>query len=203
MSGVCDIIIPTCRPREDVALQAAEIEVTAGLPCRVIATCQQASASVNRNYGLDQSESDPLIMVDDDMERFPQGWAVRLLQVLRDNPKCVMVSPRLARPDGSPGIMMGNADALTDGVTVCGERKLCTACIAIRRNALRFDEEFIGSGWEDADYCCQLVLAFPDAEFCVCHGLWIVHLNQMKNQGGTYWDYNKALYHRKWEHQGI
>lgn len=195
---ITDIIIPTCKPPEAVAALVAEIEATAGLPCRVTATCRDASAAANRNYGLDNSASDPLIMVDDDMERFPQDWAVKLIEVLADRPNCVMVSPQLAKPDGSPGIMMGNMDHRRSGVTVCGERKLATACIAIRRNSLRFDESYIGSGFEDNDYCFQLRAAFPDAEFCVRHDLWIVHRNEQKNQGGAFWEHNRAICHGKW-----
>ncbi len=193
-----DIIIPTYRPRGEVEPLVSEIIRTAGCHVNVIATCQQISAAANRNLGLDQSTSDPLLMVDDDMEQFPQGWVVRLVAVLEQYPKCVMVSPRLATPNGEPGIMMGCGEVQRDGITECGERKLLTACIAIRRNTLRFDENFIGSGWEDSDYSKQLCAAFPDATFLVCHDLWAVHRNEMKNQSGPYWDHNKSYFERKW-----
>ena len=194
-----DIIIPTLKSREDVAAQVAEITETAGCPVNVIATCQHVSAAANRNIGLDQSTSDPLIMLDDDMEQFPLGWAVRLADVLLQTPHAVMASPQLAKPDGTPGPMMGGVQIRQGGVTRAAQRKLPTACIAIRRNSLRFDESFLGSGFEDDDYCAQLRAAHPNAEFLVCHDVWIVHRNEMKNQHGPNWERNKRYFERKWD----
>lgn len=193
-----DIIIPTLKSREDVAPLVAEIERTAGCDVNVIATCRHVSAAANRNLGLEASSSDPLIMLDDDMEQFPGGWAVHLVQVLEKHPRCVMVSPQLANPNGGPGPMMGGCHVHHEGTSAARLRKLPTACIAIRRNALRFDEAFVGSGFEDDDYCAQLRQAYPDAEFLVCHDVWIVHRNEQKNQRGPHWERNKRYFERKW-----
>ncbi len=181
-----------------------EIERTAGVPVNVIVTNATGSAAVNRNIGLERCATtigDSMIMVDDDMERFPMGWARRLLEVLNNHPKCVMVSPQLARPNGKPGLMIGGVHIQREGVTAARERRLPTACVAIRRNNLRFDENYMGSGFEDDDYCAQLRMCCPNAQFLVCHDLWIVHRNEMKNQDypdGPNWEHNKALYKRKW-----
>jgi len=193
-----DIIIPTIRTREEIAPLVAEIERTAGCDVRVIATCQQVSAAKNRNIGLDLSTSDPVIMVDDDMEQFPQGWAVRLCEVLAERPNCVMASPQLASPKGGAGCMMGGHAIRRDGITSAQQRKLPTACVAIRRNPIRFDEAYIACGWEDDDYCAQLRLANPDAEFLVRHDLWIVHRNEAKGQFGENWKINEAYFMNKW-----
>lgn len=193
-----DIIIPTIRTQVEIAPLVAEIEQTAGCPVRAYATCQQIAAAHNRNIGLDWARSDVRIMVDDDVEQFPQGWAVKLVDVMASNPECVMVSPQLAKPDGSPGFMMGGCNIGRSGVSEARERKLPTACVAVRKNALRFNPTFKGSGFEDDDYCAQLRMAFPSAKFLVCHDVWVVHRNETKNQHGPFWAHNKALYERLW-----
>ena len=193
-----DIIIPTMKSASELASMVEEIQITAGLPVQVIVTDQQASASVNRNYGLDHTTSDPVLMVDDDCEKFPQGWAAKLIAVLEEHPKCVMVSPQLAAPNGQPGCMMGGCQIRRDGVTEARERKLPTACVAVRRNALRFDIDLIGSGFDDDCYCASLRMMLPDALFLVCHDVWIVHRNETKNQHGHFWEHNRAVYEKKW-----
>jgi len=193
-----DIVIPTLRTRAEISPMIEEIERTAGCPVRVIATCQQVCAAKNRNIGLNQCTSECVVMVDDDMERFPDGWAVKIVEVLQKHPECVMVSPQLAKPDGSPGCMMGGCHVQREGITAAKERKLPTACVAIRNNSLRFDEGFVGSGWEDDDYAAQLRAAFPNARFLVRHDVWIVHRNEAKNQNGPHWERNKARFESKW-----
>ena len=195
---IVDVVIPTLKPIQTQAATIAAIEATAGIPVRVYATCQPVSASKNRNLGLDQATGSYIVMLDDDIEQFPQGWVKKLVDVLQNHPNCAMVSPQLARPDGSPGFMMGGVTPQRSGLTAATERKLPTACVAIRRNGLRFDERFIGSGWEDDDYCAQLRAANPSAEFFVCHDVWVVHRNEMKNQRGPHWQHNKNLFQSKW-----
>ena len=70
-----DIIIPTCKSYHEVAEQVREMIVTSGVVFRIAPTCRDASSAFNRNVGLEGAESDIVIMVDDDIECFPQGWA--------------------------------------------------------------------------------------------------------------------------------
>lgn len=193
-----DIIIPTLKSRADIDGLVKEAAETAGCDVTVTATCLEASAAQNRNFGLDNSSSDPVIMIDDDMEGFPDGWVVALVKVLDDYPDCVMVSPQLAAPNGSAGFMMGGCRVAKQGTTVAVGKRLPTACVAFRRTDLRFDEIYTGSGFEDDDYCHQLVQRFPNAEFRVCHDVWVVHRNEKKNQHGKFWPRNQALYKEKW-----
>jgi len=195
---VIDIVIPTMKDINEIESLVNEAWRTAGCKVQVMATCQKVSAACNRNRSLDISSSDPLIMIDDDLENFQEGWAAALVQVLEEHPKCVMVSPQLADPSGGPGYMMGGCQVKRTGVTAARLKELPTACIAIRRNDIRFDEHFIGSGFEDNDYCRQLCQLYPDAEFLVCHDVWIVHRNEKKKQHGEYWDHNKAYFEKKW-----
>jgi len=194
-----DVIIPTCRSIEEVLPLVYEIQRTAGCEVNVIPTCQDASASINRNYGLDRATSDPLIMVDDDITGLPAGWVLRMVQVMEEYPNCQMASPQLMRPDGGFGIMTGGPRKGGTDCEVLRARELCTACIIIRNTGLRFDENFIGSGFEDNDYCRQLIERYPVAEFICIHNLRVIHRNEMKNQHGRFWDANQAYFRTKWQ----
>lgn len=198
-----DIVIPSMRSVPELAPLVAEIMATAGTPVRVFATGQPLSASGNRNLGLKSATSPIVIMVDDDMQDFPKGWAARMAQVMKDNPDCMMCSPRLMNQDGSTGPMTGYPAADYQGCEIMHRRELTTACVAIRNTGLLFDEEFIGSGFEDNDYCRQLVQRFPNAQFICIHDLRIVHRNEQKRQGGPFWANNKAYFAKKWNRVGV
>jgi glycosyltransferase involved in cell wall biosynthesis len=198
-----DVIIPTILPPERVRAQVAQIHATAGVPVNVIATCQQASAAINRNYGLARARSDIIFMLDDDITGLPEDWAVRMIEAMASNPRCVMCSPRLLNLDGTMGIMAGFPTKYYEGCEVLGSRELLTAFIAIRNTSIRFDVNYIGSGFEDNDYCRQLVVRFPDAEFICIHDLLAVHRNEKKNQHGEYWQKNKRYFQRKWARKSV
>lgn len=197
-----DIVIPTNKRRRDVSVHHLDhVLKTSGLTNQSIwATCREESAAYNRNLALDYSRSDPIIMLDDDIEQFPENWARDLLDTFSRYPNCVMLSPQLLRPDGSPAFMMGMDEqfhpgqAPESGVTIVPSRKLLTACVVIRRNSLRFDEGFVGSGYEDLAYCDDLRAMFPNGTWMVDHDVKLVHRNEQKNQSGEFAEKNRAYY---------
>lgn len=200
MDEPIDIIIPTNRSLGEVAQQMADVVLTSGLQdVRVIATCTDASASRNRNIGLDKSTSRVRIMMDDDISGFPYGWAHDLVVVFDQHPDCVMLSAQLTNQDGSPAFMMGMNDVYGNnavpegGRTILPSQKLLTACF-VTDSDLRFDENFRGSGFEDDKFCDELRANHPDGQWIVCHDVRVVHLNEQKNQRGENWDFNKAYY---------
>jgi len=199
MKEAVDVIIPTCKRPEEVASLVDEIERTAGCPVNILATCHDASASVNRNVGLEWAQSDPRIMLDDDICDFDEGWAVALVRTLEDNPDCVMVSPQLMRPGKREyAFMMGLAHPAIGRPKGSGCTRICnphllTACIAIRRDELRFCEGFRGSGWEDNFFCDQQNRLYPSCFRLVNHDIQVVHLNAMKGQREN-WEHNRAHY---------
>lgn len=195
MDSPIDIIIPTLRTPEEVAPLVAEIERTAGLPVRVYATCTRASASVNRNLGLDWAESEIVFQVDDDTSEYPDGWVAKMVSVMDEHPECVMCSAQLKVPGtATPSFMMGGFRPKRAGISAAAERKLPTACVAVRRNQLRFNEGFIGSGFEDDLYCWELRQMYPSGTFLICHDVWVGHANERKKQTGPHWEANKALF---------
>lgn len=202
-----DVIIPTYKTQAEIHYQMESMRPsTPGHCVRITGTCQQGSAAHNRNYGLTRATSDVVIMVDDDVCRFPVIWANHLEGVLRSNPRCAMVSARLLNEDGTPGPMLREPPpTVNTGLTVA--KSLLTACVAFHNDGLRFDENFVGSGWEDDDFCAQLRGRYPGSLFLIDEDVRVVHKNNMTNQGfikgvgpvpGGNFEKNRAYYESKW-----
>lgn len=202
LTGITDVIIPSCKTEAEVQPLAEEIKSTAGVLVRVTATCKPVCAAKNRNLGLDASESQLVVMLDDDVTGLPSGWVGVLRDVMETHPNCVMCSPQLMRPDGKYAPMM----ALLRGLPVgngCHPIKgglMLTACVILRRDELRFDEAFIGSGWEDNDYCRQQDAKYPGCTRLVQHDVQVIHKNEMKHQA-AHFSSNRKRYQCKWRRE--
>lgn len=194
-----DVIIPTCKDSSGKEIARLVDEIRAATPnaARIIATGFKVSAATNRNYGLNAAQSELVFMVDDDMTGFFPGWADRMIKTMMEN-DAVMVSARLLAPDGSSGVMVGAEYDRASPVVRVKARQLPTACICFWNDGTRFDECFVGSGFEDNDFCLQLGARYVGAPFLIDNGAALVHVNEMKNQKGRYWDQNRAYFLRKW-----
>lgn len=188
-----DIIIATYKTPAEVAPLVNEIEGFS-YPCRVLATCQKASSPVNRNMGLDWAEAGYVIMVDDDIAGFYEGWENDMIAPMVADPNIIMVSARLTNRVGENGVMMfqGDTRALLSVVP-----RVPTACIAFHNTELRFDEEFQGSGFEDDDFHAQLSREHPYGRTVINNRVRLIHLNEQKEQG-RYFAQNKAHFESKW-----
>lgn len=195
LDWILEIAVPTCKPWSEVRSLVKEIEATAGCAHRVICTCSAGSASQNRNLALAECTGPIVVMVDDDVEGFPQGWALRLAAGLRDHPDWLMLSARLLRQDGRPGYMLGTGHAprQQEGYLEVPTRELVTACMVLRNDGTRFDEGYLGSGWEDNHFCADLREKYPTGKFVIDCGVSVVHRNEMKAQREN-WEHNKARY---------
>jgi len=172
------------------------VDATTG-DTNIITTGFKTSASTNRNYGLHMSTSEIIIMMDDDIEGFYQGWADELIKPLLDYDDVLMVSARLMKPDGTLGIMVGENYDLSKPYVQVNARQLPTACIAFKKTDIRFDETFIGSGFEDNDFCLQLGIQNRKGIFIINNNVKLVHTNEMKEQGRN-WNYNKNYFNQKY-----
>jgi hypothetical protein len=207
---IVDICIPTMRPLEEIEAQLEQIEATAELPHRIIASCQPASASINRNFCLHFAASPIIIMLDDDIEGFFPGWDARLLEIFDVEPKATMVSARLMTSEWKVGLSCARNKALVPRWVEIFAARDClmpSAAIAFRNLGHRFNEGFVGSGWEDNDFCFKHLfgcrarrlvmervaghfgLAIHDylltvdvPRFYVDNGCQLIHRNEMKNQ---------------------
>lgn len=194
------IIIPTFRSPEEVAAQVSDLEGYIDLTTySVHVTGLKTSAAKNRNRGLDIAGDAPIIiMLDDDIAGYSEGWADRMVKTL-DNSDVIMVSARLTMRDGKAGPMMYMGNIVEP---ICDVPRVPTAAIAFRNLGCRFDEKFIGSGYEDDDFCAKLKEARPNGKFVINNQVKLIHFNEMKNQGGAIWNQNKAYFDSIWETKG-
>jgi glycosyltransferase involved in cell wall biosynthesis len=194
-----DVVVVTNKPANEGMLSA--IEATTPRNTRIIITGQDASAAVNRNAGLREVKSSIFVMMDDDIAGFYPGWLGDLVFPMLLHPEIAVCSARLLNEDGTFGVMMGVVDQRDD--RECyeaqqfgyrGYRRLPTACIAVRQNGIRFDERFIGSGFEDTAWMNEINMQYPSMKIAVNNGFRLTHLHHMQNQGGRYFEHNKAHY---------
>lgn len=201
--SLIEVIIPTFKKPHEVHGLVERIKMAAGCPVKILYTGLQASASANRNRGLFWSHGEVVAMVDDDVEfdGESQGWLANMLKVLF-RPEVVMVSSQLLKPSGEFAYMTGLQDCglkpKTEGESIVPSKRLLTACCAFKHHGLRFDEDYVGSGFEDVDFCNQLSQKVPDGQFVVCHDAKVIHRNEQKHQHGANYEHNKALYFKKW-----
>lgn len=194
-----DIIIPTCKSLEEVQPLVNHAFQTAMFHVQVIPTCvTNASAAENRNIGLDKAQSPIVIQIDDDITRLPVGWVPSMLAPFASDPRVVMVSARHRSIEGDihPGRMMGGTP-LAPRFAQAPQRKLPTSIVAHRNDGLRFNEDYLGSGFDDDDFCAQLREKYPDGIFVVDNQLVVIHVNEMKNQL-CHWNHNKEVFEKKW-----
>lgn len=195
-----DIILVTCKTKEEVKDQIDEIMKNTDGEYNLIATCRKTSAAINRNYGLAWVTSEIVVMIDDDIQGFYKGWLEDLIEPLKDD-NVILSSARLIRPDGRPASMMGGEqlpfddktyDALISGYK--GYRRVTTACIAFRNNGIKFDEGFVSCGYEDTDFMNRINIKHPNKKIVVVNKCKLIHLNKMTKQGGKYWQHNHNYY---------
>lgn len=190
------ILIPTCKPIGELKIvdELHDIDHDA----TIILQTSVGSAAYNRNRALEQVElGEIVIMMDDDMTGFFTDWATLLVEPFKLIPDTVMVSARLMRKDGRYGVMVGENYDLQKDFVIVDKRRLPTACIAFRHDGTMFDENFLGSGFEDDDFCKMKANKYPDGVFVINNLVKLIHLNEMKNQKGEYWKHNKNYYLQK------
>jgi hypothetical protein len=194
-----DVLIPTMRHRDQLADMLAAIDRTSVLGAFTIVSGLSASAAVNRNLCLSLMTSPVGIMLDDDIAGFYRGWDMDLIAPLRDESVAV-VTARLMRPDGRVAQTCSRCyDLQPDLIEIQPAREcvLPTAAIAFRNRGILFDEGFLGSGFEDGDWCFEYRRQFPQCRFLQSNTCRLVHLNEMKEQR-KHWNHNKAYFETKW-----
>jgi len=190
-----DVIIATCKSLSTLKDQIVELLDKGNY--NVIPTCQVGSAAYNRNYGLDKSQSDIVIMIDDDVFGLRSGWAERLTSPLSDF-SVLAVSARLMGKKingimdySKPGLMTCQNYNLDQPLLEVGY--LPTTCVAFRKTELRFHEGFRGSGFEDTHFFWQMEKNNPGGKFFICNHVRVNHKNEQKSQK-EYWAANAALF---------
>jgi glycosyltransferase involved in cell wall biosynthesis len=184
------ILIATLRPEEELADLIQQIHETAAHDIDLIIVSGDRSCSVNRNIGLNKVNTEYVIMCDDDIDELPLGWDKALIDALKMT-GASMVGARLLNPDKTlQPVNYKSYDLSKDWVKV---KTMITTCCAIRNATLRFDENFVGGGFEDTDFCRQL-----GGEFYVVNTVKVVHRNECKR---PFKQKNKSYFREKWAGQ--
>lgn len=187
-----DIIIPSCKTLDGVSPMVCDIEgFSRGH--RVHATCKMVSASENRNSGLEWAKSEIVVMLDDDISGFYTGWIDDLVAPLLADKSVIISSAHLVNLDGSNAAMMFQGK---HGEDITAVPRVPTAAIAFRKNKVRFNTEFKGSGFEDDFFCLEMQQANPTGHIVIANKCRLVHANEMKNQHGKFYEHNKATFER-------
>lgn len=190
-----DIIVPAYKPSRNLQHLLIEIVEKSIQPYNIVLVSKIQSAAKNRNYGLERSKSPYIIMCDDDICDLPYGWNRTLINVLKENREIIAVSARLMNQDGTPGRNTANNYDLESRLVKVDF--IPTACCAIRKTDIRFDERYIRAGWEDTDFFMQMKSSLF-GYIVICNDIKVVHLNEEKNTGGTQNLYNERLFKEKW-----
>jgi len=189
-------MIPTVRTEEEIAELIAEIKNTVYYDLDLIVISGVRSASINYNMGMEKAKGEFVIMCDDDTERYPKGWDKTLLDVLEklEPEGATIVGARLLNLDGT--LNKVNYRRYDLSVEYCQTRTMINACCAFRNTTLRFDENYIGWGWVDTDWCKQL-----GGKSFVVNTVRVTHRNEAKNPLGNKETIakNRAYYMNKWK----
>lgn len=197
-----DICIPTYREFDQIQELINDIEYYTPENHRIIATCQLLSASKNRNYALSFVNSDIIIMLDCDIKGFYIGWLTNLIFPMLNDKDIIICSARLLDENKNVIHQMGAHFVPKDfiGIHVADTsaykkyKRVATSCIAIRKNNVRFDEGFKGSGYEDTAYMNEINIKYPDKKIVINCNCKLIHMNEEKNQGGEYFKHNRDYY---------
>ncbi len=189
MKPKLDIIIPSCKTKEQLSTLIKEVQTTSTGPFNlIVASNPDFSAAKNRNAGLILSTAPYVIMMDDDITGLFMGWAGALIAQLATFPRISIVSARLMNRNGQLAAMMSSKYHINQDFEEVP--KVPTACIAFRQTSCRFDENFKGSGFEDDAFCLAM-----GPQIAIYNSVKVIHLNEMKRQD-IYWQENKEYFER-------
>ena len=145
---------------------------------------------------MERAKGKFIIMCDDDIEGLPYRWDRDLIDALKQT-GASMVGPRLLNPDGTVQKTNNrNFDLSKDFVKVA---RICGALHVYKNTKLRFDENYIGAGHEDTDFCRQI---WKDCRgtFFIVNTVKVIHRNEEKDPLGSSEtrDGNRAYFRKKW-----
>ena len=155
------------------------------LPVKFIICVEKQSVVANRLGCLSRSKAPYVLWLDDDIKFQKPGWDKHLYEKIKNDPTLGVV-----------GINVVHYQAPTNSATRAhGETHgVCGAVMMTRKiPGIEFDTNYIGSQWEDTDYCVACTRAgykvFQD------NTLWVLHYNEEKNRDYTH---NRSYFNKKW-----
>ncbi len=195
MQDNIDIIIPSIKKINEIQNLLNEIKTKSKNNINIITICENNSSAINRNKGLNLAQNHYRIMMDDDICDLPIGWDHELISIIKMNENIIMVSARLMINKNKVGPMAGKNYNLNNNIVE--SFILPSACILFKYDNIRFDEKYLGSGYEDADFCMQFKKRYPNKKFIINNEVKVVHRNEMKNQTEVI-ERNMQYFIKKW-----
>jgi len=188
------VAIPTILTLDKISALIDHIKKQARGKIEVVVSSSDGSTAYNRNRCLDQAKGDIIIMVDDDIENIPEGFDLTIAEYLK-NKKTLIVGARLMNVDGTvQKTSTFNMDTKPEFVEV---KTIPGAFIGFRKTDLMFDENFRAWGYEDTDFCKQLLNENPEGRFIVVNGLQVTHRNEEKRKNVAVAE-NGQYFFQKW-----
>ena len=183
---VC-IIIPTIKLVSRLIALFEEIKHTVYYDLNLIIESSKESAAINTNRGMDKAKGEYIVICGDDVEQFPMHWDKGLVDAMEAT-GATIVGPRLLNPDGKlQAVNYANYDLSRDYVQTT---TMITAICMFKNTPLRMDENYLGSGFDDTDFCLQI-----GGPYFVANTVRVVHRNEKKNQFN---EQNRAYFNSKW-----
>ena len=213
------ITIPTIRNKQEIQPLIDELQVSISYTNRksdfnvieTIASCKKVSASINRNWCIDNAKGDIIIMIDDDVHVVEQDWIIKLVKPLIEyQDKISIIAPRLTDRNKNPAPQLGNNGwypLIEDKeylkvATHTPETKLnvvCSACICFyKNNGVRFNENYPDACFEDTHYSMDTNKKFPNKKIIINESSKLMHLNEGKWRKGGTWHQNRAYFNKCW-----
>jgi len=203
-----DILIPTYKPLEKVQKLIDEIEYYTPEKHRLIVSCQPLPASKNRNYCLSYADSEIMVMMDDDIINFYPGWLTNLIYPMMNDKNIIITSARLLDKNKNANNNMGMVKDKTDYAEIreaynidgVSYKRVTPAAIAFRKTDIKFDEVFLGSGYEDTAWMNDMSKEYNGMKFVVNNCCQLIHINNRSGQDDEkIWQHNHDHYCKKYE----
>jgi len=195
-----DILIPSNKKRHLCLSQIEAITNTVKSNARIIHTGFDKSAAENRNLALSNVvDVDYIIMLDDDITGFYDGWDLDLIRPLKDD-SVMLVSARLKNKDFTYQDTIGDVKDYKSKY-VKTNHNIIPSCAIVYRGEdkdLRFDTAYKGSGFEDTDIMLQFQSRYPGKFIVINNQCQLVHNHEGKNQSETFW-VNRCYFQKKWK----
>jgi len=196
------VVIPSVKPEVELQGQVDQLHRLAANDLQVVTVCKKQSAAKNRNECIEKATSSLIIMMDDDITGFYPGWDKDLVSPFDLSAGYSIISARVLNREGkvsaTAGMLGGSTmEGKIQEAECLGLNIVCSACISFIKSDIRFDEVYIGSGYEDTDFCMQHIKGYPEKKIVINNSCKLIHLNEGKGQQGTQ-PVNRAHFIKKW-----
>lgn len=189
------VLIATIRSNDQIRDLIDEIKSTASTNLKLVISSSQSSVAINVNRGLDAADGQFILKVDDDITGFSYGWDARLIEPFGQDANIGAVAARLLNKDGSVQMTCSRNINLHPGWVISERPIVPFCCVALRNDGTRMDENYIGSGYDDGDFCNQLRLKIPHVKFAIHNEVRVIHKHEQKN---AQLNKNSVFFRNKW-----